>query len=92
MTKFLSSALRIFTRLIRALWRGFRLLPLLLQWLIIGGAVGATLVGVFVGNMGLALMGTAIGISGVLAGAVIGSLAVFVPWAGTVLAKDKYKK
>lgn len=61
-------------RLRRWSWQRFRRLPLVLQLLLGSAALGAILMSVFVGDMGLALMGTAIGISSIVTGAVIGPL------------------
>lgn len=65
---------------LRWVWRSFRRLPVILQLCIMGAALGATLMGLVVGDMGLALLGTAIGLSGAAVGAVIGLMVVLLPW------------
>lgn len=81
MNRLLGVSLRSLKGLAVLVWRAFRKSPLLFQWLVCGAAIGATVVGALVGNMGLAAMGTAVGISGVAAGAVLGLLTVYIPWA-----------
>jgi hypothetical protein len=64
------------------LWRWFRGLPLLYQMLLlfpVGCAIALTLT---VGNMGLALMGTAIAINSVVAGWIGGVVIVMLGKAG----------
>ncbi len=88
----LSSLWRFLGSALRWLWKSFRRLPLVLQLCIAAAAIGATLMGVFVGNLGLALMGTAIGISGLAVGATIGALVVIVPWATKIIVTAKRNK
>ncbi|MFE3837666.1 hypothetical protein [Pseudogemmobacter sonorensis] len=80
---------RPFRNALRWCWRAFRRLPLVMQLCFAAASMGAIIVGVFVGNMGLALMGTAFGISGMAVGAVIGALSVLLPWMAkhTIAAK-----
>lgn len=92
MTRFLSFLALSLKRLTLLVWRAFRRAPLLFQWLVWGASIGATLVGVLVGNMGLAAMGTAVGISGVAVGAVLGLLAVYIPWATASVVRNKREK
>ncbi len=75
--------------LFKWLWRQFRRLPLVLQWMSSGICLGSLIMSVFVGDMGLALMGTAIGLSGALIGAILGGIAVLVPWGTAVVYRAK---
>ncbi len=71
------------------IWRWFRKLPLFIQLLLIFPilcAVGLTLT---VGNMGLALMGTAIAIPSIAAGWLGGVFVLVLGKAGIVIAKDR---
>lgn len=89
MSDTLHPVLRLPYKLLAVVWRWFRKSPALFQWLVYGAAIGATLMGVFVGDLGLAAMGTAIGISGVALGAVLGLLVVYLPWATARLVRKK---
>jgi hypothetical protein len=82
---------RIFSTL-KWCWRQFRRLPLALQVLFGSTSLGAILMSCFIGNMGLAAMGGAVAISGVAAGAMLGALAVLLPWAGSIVIRDKFKR
>lgn len=84
--------LRSIKQLLLLVWRAFRKSPPLFQWLVWGAATGAFVVGVLVGDMGLAAMGSAIGISGVGAGAVLGLLIVYVPWSALKAVRQKHSK
>lgn len=81
-----------FTAVAHWMWRQFRRLPLVLQWAFGATAVGAVAMPVFVGSMGLALMGTAISLSGWAVGAVIGFFAVIGSWAGAIVVRVKRQR
>lgn len=66
-------------------WRTFRSFPLVIQLCIVAASLGAILMGVFVGDIGLALMGTAIPISGIAVGLILGVLSVVAPWAARII-------
>ena len=76
-------------RVARIIWRQFLKLPFVLRAAFLAGCVGSILIGAFVGNMGLALMGTAVGLSGAGVGFLIGFLAVVAPWATVSSVKTK---
>ena len=80
---------RRFSVLLQWTWRQFRRLPRVLQWLFGAACLGALAMSVFVGDMGLALMGTAVGLSGALIGAILGGVAVLVPWGTAVVYRAK---
>lgn len=71
------------------LWAQFRRLPLVLQWCFGAASLGSFVGSVFVGNIGLAAMGTAIGVSGALVGAILGLLSVVGSWAAAVIVRAK---
>lgn len=71
------------------LWRQFRKLPLLLQWVVGMASLGALLVSVLVGNMGLALMGTAFALSAPLIGAAVGLAVTLIGWATGITIRSK---
>ena len=80
---------RRFAVLFQWTWRQFRRLPLVLQWLFGSICLGAFAMAAFVGNMGLALMGTAIALSGAVIGGVLGAVAVLVPWGTAAVYRAK---
>ena len=76
----------------KALWLWFRSLPVFLQLLLVFPIGCAILVTLVVGNMGLALMGTAIAIHPLLVGWIGGLTILILPKAGIIVAKDKLRK
>jgi hypothetical protein len=70
-------------------WALFRRMPLIIQAMFWAASLGAFLMGLFVGNVGLAMMGGAIGVSGIAVGGVLGIFAVLVPWATATIVKAK---
>ena len=78
-----------FEVLLQWAWCQFRRLPLVLQWLFASVCLGAFAMAAFVGNMGLALMGTAIALSGAAIGGILGAIAVLVPWGAAVVYRAK---
>ncbi|GGE18299.1 hypothetical protein SAMN05421774_105248 [Gemmobacter megaterium] len=50
--------------------------------------IGALMVGMLLGNMGVALLGTAIPVFGWLIGAIAGPLVLIFSWAGRIVLRD----
>jgi hypothetical protein len=74
-----------------SIWRRFRSYPIFVQLLLVLPilcAIGLTLL---VGNMGLALMGTAIAINSAVAGWIGGVFILLLGKAGIIVAKDRNK-
>ena len=92
MQMFASKLWRTLTIISSAMWRYFRKLPGIIQSVMSGAISGGLLIFIFVGNMGLALMGFAIALPGLLVGAVGGALLVFVPFAIIKLLRNSRKK
>lgn len=74
-----------------AIWKQFRSYPLFIQLLLIVPILCAMALTVLVGNMGLALMGTAVAINSFLAGWIGGVLVLVLGKAGIIVAKDHKK-
>lgn len=74
-----------------AIWKRFRSYPLFIQLLLIVPILCAMALTVLVGNMGLALMGTAVAINSFLAGWIGGVLVLVLGKAGIIVAKDHKK-
>ncbi len=75
-----------------AIWKRFRSYPLFVQLLLVVPMLSAITLTLLVGNMGLALMGTAVAINSVVAGWIGGFLVVVLGKAGIIVAKDHKKK
>lgn len=75
-----------------AIWKRFRSFPLFVQLLLVVPVLSAMTLTLLVGNMGLALMGTAVAINSVVAGWIGGVLVVVLGKAGIIVAKDHKKK
>lgn len=75
-----------------AIWKRFRNYPLFVQLLLVVPILCAMALTLLVGNMGLALMGTAIAINAVVVGWVGGVLVLVLGKAGIIVAKDHNKK
>jgi uncharacterized membrane protein len=73
------------------IWKRFRSYPLFIQLLLIVPILCAMALTVLVGNMGLALMGTAVAINSFLAGWIGGVLVLVLGKAGIIVAKDHKK-
>ncbi len=73
----------------KALWGRFRRLPPFLQLLLVVPVVCAIALTLVVGNMGLALMGTAIAINALFAGWIGGVAILLLGKAGIIVAKDR---
>lgn len=74
-----------------AIWKRFRSYPLFVQLLLVIPVLSAMTPTLLVGNLGLALMGTAVAISSVVAGWIVGVLVVVLGKAGIIVAKDHKK-
>ncbi len=75
-----------------AIWKRFRSYPPFIQLLLVVPILCAMALTLLVGNMGLALMGTAIAINSFFAGWVGGVLVLVLGKAGIVIAKDHKKE
>lgn len=82
----------MFKRLIkwgRDLWCWFHRRSLFVQMLLVIPIVCAVAVTVFVGNMGLALMGTAVALYAPVVGWLLGVIGVVVTKAAKIVARDR---
>jgi ABC-type transport system involved in cytochrome c biogenesis permease component len=79
-------------RLTATIWKWFRSYPLFVQLLLVVPILSAMALTLLVGNMGLALMGTAIAINSVVVGWIGGVLVLVLGKAGIIVAKDRNKK
>lgn len=75
-----------------AIWKRFRSYPFFVQLLLIVPFLCAIALTLLVGNMGLALMGTAVAINSVVAGWIGGVLILVLGKAGIIVAKEHKKK
>lgn len=75
-----------------AIWNQFRSYPLFVQLLLVVPILCAIALTLLVGNMGLALMGTAVAINSLVAGWIGGVLVLVLGKAGIIVAKDHKKK
>ncbi|MEP0154726.1 hypothetical protein [Pseudophaeobacter sp.] len=75
-----------------AIWKRFRGYPLFVQLLLVVPILCAIALTLLVGNMGLALMGTAVAINSIIAGWIGGVLVLVLGKAGIIVAKDHKKK
>ena len=74
------------------IWRRFRRLPSFVQLLVVVPVLCAIALTLFVGNMGLALLGTAIAINSWVAGWVGGLFVLILTKAGVIVAKDRSRR
>lgn len=72
-----------------AVWRWFCCRSLFVQALIIVPVLCAVILDATVGNMGLAAMGGAVGVSALVVGWLIGLAAMVLGKAGVIVAKDR---
>lgn len=79
-------------RLASGIWKQFRSYSLFVQLLLVVPILCAMALTLLVGNMGLALMGTAIAINSVVAGWIGGALVLVLGKAGIIVAKDLNNK
>ncbi|WP_295074641.1 hypothetical protein [Tabrizicola sp.] len=75
--------------ILSAVWRWYRRRSLFVQALLVVPVLCGILLTALIGNMGLALMGTAVPIYAWLAGWVAGIAVVILGKAGFVVAKDR---
>jgi|TARA_R110002126_G_scaffold15266_3_gene62847 hypothetical protein len=75
-----------------AIWKRFRSYSLFVQLLLVVPIICAMALTLLVGNMGLALMGTAVAINSAVTGWLGGVLVLFLGKAGIIVAKDHNKK
>lgn len=75
--------------ILSAVWRWYRRRSLFVQALLVVPVLCGLLLTVVVGNMGLALMGTAIPVYAWLAGWLAGIAALILGKAGVIIAKDR---
>jgi putative Mn2+ efflux pump MntP len=75
----------------KSIWTGFRSYPLFVQLLLVVPVLCAMALTVLVGNMGLALMGTAVTINSAVAGWIGGVILLVLGKAGIIVAKDRNK-
>ena len=73
----------------KGIWSWFRRRSIFVQLLLIVPIICAVALTVLVGNMGLALMGTAVSLSALLVGWVGGVFALILAKAGIVIAKER---
>lgn len=78
--------------LVAVIWKRFRSYPLFVQLLLVVPILCAIALTLLVGNMGLALMGTAVSINSVVAGWIGGVLVLVLGKAGIIVAKENKKK
>lgn len=74
------------------IWKRFRSYSLFVQLLLVVPILCAMALTLLVGNLGLALMGTAIAINSVVAGWIGGALVLVLCKAGIIVAKDRNNK
>lgn len=78
--------------LVSAIWKRFRSYSLFVQLLLVAPILCAMALTLLVGNMGLALMGTAIAINSFVAGWIGAVMVLFMGKAGIIVAKDYKNK
>jgi hypothetical protein len=78
--------------LLTTIWKRFRSYPFFVQLLLVFPVLCAMALTLLVGNMGLALMGTAVAINSLVAGWVGGVFVLILGKAGIILAKDSQNK
>ncbi|WP_103332475.1 hypothetical protein [Pseudotabrizicola formosa] len=77
---------------VKGLWVRFRKLPFFMQLLLVFPVACAIAFTFLVGNMGLALMGTAIAVNSLIAGWVGGIVILILGKAGLILNKDRQRQ
>lgn len=75
--------------IVGALWSWFRNRTFFVQCLLVGPAICAIAFAVLIGNLGLALMGGAVALSGPVVGWIGGILAITFTKAASVIIRDK---
>ncbi len=70
------------------IWSWFRRRSIFVQLLLVIPVICAVAVTVIVGNVGLALMGTAVALSAPIVGWLVGFFALILAKAGAIIAKD----
>lgn len=76
---------------VKAIWRRFRRYSFFVQLLLVVPILCAIALTFLVGNMGLALMGTAVAINSIVAGWICGVFILILGKAGIIVAKDRKK-
>jgi hypothetical protein len=76
---------------VKAIWRQFRRYSFFVQRLLVVPMLSAIALTLLVGNMGLALMGTAVAINSIVAGWIGGVFVLILGKAGIIVAKDRKK-
>jgi uncharacterized membrane protein len=74
---------------VSTIWKRFRSYSVFVQLLLVVPILCAMALTLLVGNMGLALMGTAIAINSVVAGWIGGFIVLILAEAGIIVAKDR---
>lgn len=77
---------------VKALWQRFRRLPPFIQLLVVFPAACALALTFVVGNMGLALMGTAVAINSLFAGWIGGVSILILGKAGLIVTRDRQRQ
>ncbi len=77
---------------VKALWWRFRRLPPFIQLLLVFPAVCAIALTFVVGNMGLALLGTAVAINPLIAGWFGGASILILGKAGLIVTRDRRRQ
>lgn len=75
--------------LLSSVWRWFRRRSLFVQALLVVPVLSGVAMMLIVGNLGLALMGTAVPIYAWVVGPLVGFAAVVLAKAGQIVAKDR---
>jgi hypothetical protein len=75
-----------------AVWKRFRSFPFFVQLLLVIPVLCAMALTLLVGNIGLALMGTAVAINSLVVGWIGGALVLILGKAGIIVAKDYRNK
>jgi hypothetical protein len=76
---------------VKAIWRRFRSYPQFVQLLLVVPILCAIALTLLVGNMGLALMGTAVAINSIVAGWIGGVFVLILGKAGIIVVKEHKK-
>lgn len=77
---------------VKSLWWRFRRLPPFIQLLLVLPAACAIALTFLVGNMGLALMGTAVAINSLFAGWIGGVSILILGKAGLIVTRDRQRQ
>ena len=78
--------------LVAAIWKRFRSYPIFVRLLFVVPILCAMALTLFVGNIGLAFMGTAVAINSVVAGWIGDVLVLVLGKAGVIVGRDYKKK